>query len=336
MQITSFFALFLFVATLSPSALAANTPYPFIFVHGAFQNASAWDTVRAQLPGITTYAVQLPDHVGSPPNYNSTFKDYVFAVGSLLNQYGPAVLVAHSFGGFVASQAAEYWPTKVVALVYVAAYYPINGDTLLGLSNADSNATLGSHLNFFPSPLAPVYLTVTNGSDVFLNNCNNGSTADITKSTAILNAAYELVQGLATPVNLSSNFGNIPKYYVQTLLDQAITPGFQAFMYGRSPVRQVFQINTGHSPYVCNPSALAGFLNTISANFTIASTTPSTASGAGTNTGNTGNTAASTSAPAASQTSQAGSNVATSINSATIASFSFSVILLVIIVFIWM
>jgi len=333
MQITSFFALFLFVATLSPSALAANTPYPFIFVHGAFQNASCWDSVRAQLPGITSYAVQLPDHVGSPPNFNSTFKDYVFAVGSLLNQYGPAVLVAHSFGGLVASQATEYWASKVVAVVYVAAYYPINGDTLLGLSGADSNATLGSHLNFIPNPIQPLYLTVTNGSDVFLNNCNNGSTADITKSTAILNVAYELVQALASPLNLSSNFVNVPKYYVQTLLDQAITPGFQAFMFGRSPVRQVFQINTGHSPFVCNPSALAGFLNTISANFTIAPTTPSTASGAGTN---TGNTAASTSAPAGSQTSRAGSNVATSVNSATIASFSFSVILLVIIVFIWM
>jgi len=111
-------------------------PKPTIVLeHGAWADASSWDKVILQLQedGFTVYA---------PPNplrgvgYDSTYlADFLSAIP------GPIVLVGHSNGGFVITNAATGNP-NVKALVYVDAFIPAQGDTLLGLTSAQPVATV--------------------------------------------------------------------------------------------------------------------------------------------------------------------------------------------------
>ena len=134
-------------------------PKPTIVLeHGAWADASSWSKVILQLQedGFTVYA---------PPNplrgvsYDSTYlKDFLSTIP------GPIVLVGHSYGGTVITNAATGNP-NVKALVYVDAFIPDQGETLLGLTNAQPGSCVGENaLNFVPYPDP----AVTGDVDVYL------------------------------------------------------------------------------------------------------------------------------------------------------------------------
>jgi pimeloyl-ACP methyl ester carboxylesterase len=127
--------LFLFAAALSASVLftqgvlaEANRPKPtVVLVHGAFADASSWDGVikRLQRDGYPVLAPANPLRgVSSDAAYISSFLD---TVG------GPVVLVGHSYGGAVITNAGVNHP-NVKALVYVAAFIPDVGQKLAELT----------------------------------------------------------------------------------------------------------------------------------------------------------------------------------------------------------
>jgi len=131
-------------------ALWGGGPKPTIVLeHGAWADASSWDKVIVQLheDGFTVYA---------PPNplrgvtYDSTYlSDFLSTIP------GPIVLVGHSYGGFVITNAAT-GNANVKALVYVDAFIPDQGETLLDLVSAQPGSCLGGNpadvFNFAPYP----------------------------------------------------------------------------------------------------------------------------------------------------------------------------------------
>jgi len=65
----------------------------------------------------------------------------------------------------------------------------------------------------------------------------------------------------ATPLALSEeNFGQIPRAYVETLQDRAVSPPFQKEMYKKLPCQKVVSMTTSHSPFFSAPEELAGHL----------------------------------------------------------------------------
>jgi pimeloyl-ACP methyl ester carboxylesterase len=98
---------------------AASVPKTVVLVHGAWADGSSWDKVipLLQAKGLKVVAVQLP---------LTSLKDDVAATKRVLDdQTGPVILVGHSWGGMVITQAGD--DPKVVALVYVAAFAPDEG-----------------------------------------------------------------------------------------------------------------------------------------------------------------------------------------------------------------
>jgi pimeloyl-ACP methyl ester carboxylesterase len=138
---------------VTAAAGGASSAQPVIVLeHGAWADASSWDEVIAglQRQGFTVYA---------PPNplrgvtYDSTYlKDFLTQNPAL--QGKPVILVGHSYGGFVTTNAATGNP-NVKALVYVDAFIPDEHDTLAGLL-ANSGSCLGGPpaevFNFVPYP----------------------------------------------------------------------------------------------------------------------------------------------------------------------------------------
>lgn len=129
-------AALLATGTQAQSAPAKPT---IILVHGAFADSSSWNRVTTILQR-DGYAV-----VAAPNPLRGVRADADVAADVVKSTDGPAVLVGHSYGGSVISEAAEGLP-NVKGLVYVAAFAPDIGETALGLTDQFPGSTLGSAL----------------------------------------------------------------------------------------------------------------------------------------------------------------------------------------------
>jgi len=124
-----------------------------VFIHGAFSHDGAWwwapTAALLEHSGITSTAVALPScgEAGSAPTAAGPGLDQdAAATTAVLDEGGPAILVAHSYGGMVASQAGEH--PAVQHLVYISSFLPAVGDSLAALSSAATNpVTVIPHAN---------------------------------------------------------------------------------------------------------------------------------------------------------------------------------------------
>src|SRR5260370_18022917 len=122
----------------------------YVLIHGSWHGAWRWYKVvpRLEQAGHTALAIDLPGHGRdwTPPQDVSmqTYVDRVCGVLDTLPE--PAILVGHSRGGIVISQAAESRPEKIKALVYLAAFLIPNGEPLLPPSLTDTESLIVSNL----------------------------------------------------------------------------------------------------------------------------------------------------------------------------------------------
>jgi len=131
-----------------------STSQPVIvLVHGAWADASSWSSVLSELQdrGFTVYAP--PNPLRGLPQDSAYVHQFLTQNAALQGQ--PVVLVAHSYGGAVITNAAVGAP-GVRALVYVDAFIPDQGDTIGGLASAEPGSCLDNEaFNPVPYPGAP-------------------------------------------------------------------------------------------------------------------------------------------------------------------------------------
>ena len=124
-----------------------------VLVHGAWADASSWNSVIPELQqrGFTVYAP--PNPLRGLPQDSAYVHQFLTQNAALQGQ--PVVLVGHSYGGAVITNAAVGAP-GVRALVYVDAFIPDEGDTIGGLASAEPGSCLGNEaFNPVPYPGAP-------------------------------------------------------------------------------------------------------------------------------------------------------------------------------------
>src|SRR5215470_12909605 len=143
-------------ATQAGAASWTSGPKPVIVLeHGAWADGSSWDQVVANLQA-DGYTVYVPPNPLRGVSYDSAYlNDFLTQNMNLAGK--PVVLVGHSYGGFVITNAATGNP-NVKALVYDDAYIPNQADTLLGLTSAMPGSCLGNPpavFNQVPYPGAP-------------------------------------------------------------------------------------------------------------------------------------------------------------------------------------
>jgi pimeloyl-ACP methyl ester carboxylesterase len=230
----------------------------YVLIHGAWHGAFCWHKVTPLLEraGHTVLAPDLPGLGADPtPRSQVTLKAYVDRVSEILDSCSePAILVGHSLGGVVISQAGEERPHKVAALVYLAAFLPKNGQSLGELGRAD------------PESHVPAGMVVSaDGTEArFREDAQRAAFYEDCSDEDVAHARARLSpQPLAlfrTPVSLTEGrYGKIPRVYIHCLKDRAVTIGLQRAMVLAVPC-QTFTLATSHSPFYSDPEGLTRYL----------------------------------------------------------------------------
>lgn len=254
------------VAALSCTKSHSGSPTPaqtFVIVPGAWSGPYAWDNVKANLvqAGNRVVVVQLPGHgADNTPPQSLTLNSYRDKVVTTIDSIGgQVILVGHSLGGAIISQVAEAIPSKIKKLIYVAGFVPLSGQSVLALASTDTASVLGA--NLVPSA---DHLTLGVVSGEIVNSfILDGTEAE--QNLVQANFQAEPAIPLTDSVTLTSGkYGSVPKYYIKTLMDHAITPTLQNRMLAATPgFASTYQINTSHSPFLVKPDSLALLLTTI-------------------------------------------------------------------------
>jgi pimeloyl-ACP methyl ester carboxylesterase len=162
-------------------------------------------------------------------------------------QKGDVVLVGHSYGGSVITDAAA-GSDKVKALVYVAAFAPEAGETVGGLLGKFPPAALGTALA--PDSASFLYIDRTKFHDVFAE--------DVPEEEASVMAATQkpIAASAFGESTKSAAWKTIPSWYVVTTLDHAVNPELQRFMAKRIGA-QVTEVEASHVPFLSQPEEIA-------------------------------------------------------------------------------
>ncbi len=246
--------LFLIVTMLFGSPALAQSGKPtIVLVHGALSGSSTWDGVIRILEesGYTVIAAANPLR---------TLKGDAQYLASLLSSIKtPIVLVGHSYGGSVISEAAN-GIAGVKALVYVTALAPEAGETADGLSNKFPGSTLAS-------TLAPPVLLHGGGQDLYVvqDKYHEQFAADLPAAQARLLAATQrpvTQEALAEP-STEPAWKTIPSWFVYGDADKNISPAANAFMAERAKSRLTVVVKgASHLVMISHPDVVAKLIET--------------------------------------------------------------------------
>lgn len=247
------------LAFAAPAAAFAKTKPTIVLVHGAFQDGKAtWVRVKPILEqnGYHVVVVTLPgrDNDGADPKSLTTaqFRDTVLAAVDA--SPGPVVLVGHSFGGITISNVGEAAPDKIKAIVYLSAYLPQNGQSLMDLAKIDRDSHMGKPGNLVLSPdytLASINPEAK--ADIFANDAS-----DEDRQLIVASLIPEPAGPQGMPVKLTDqNWGRVPKYYLETTRDNCVSPYLQEQMISHAKIEKVIKIDAGHASYITRPQAVA-------------------------------------------------------------------------------
>jgi len=231
-----------------------------VLVHGAWQAPYAWTPVvnSLQQQGYTVVNVELPAHgtdqtavAGLTMN---SYRDKVLAAITA-QPAAQVVLVGHSLGGAVISTVAEAAPAKIAKLVYVAGFLPTDQQSIFELAGQDTQGLLGPALSFSPNGS----LAVVSRAQLVNIFCQDGTAA--VQQQVLANYRDEPAGPLAEKLPLSAaNYGRVPKYYVRTLQDRALSPALQDLMLRATPVQKEYRLNSGHTPHLTAADELSTIL----------------------------------------------------------------------------
>jgi pimeloyl-ACP methyl ester carboxylesterase len=230
---------------------AGQRPRPtIVLVHGDWADASSWNGViqRLQDRGFTVVA---------PPNtLRGPSQDAPYLASYLQTIPGPIVLVAHSYGGFVITNAATGNP-DVKALVYIDAFVPDENETALDLVGGTSSCvTDNAAFNAVP---------IGGGVDLYLRWEANPPYAGflgcfangVDEDTAAVLAATQRPASAAqfSDVNGAPAWKTIPSWALLGTQDHVIPPTLQEEMYGRAGAH-VTRVKAGHLSLLTRPDAV--------------------------------------------------------------------------------
>ncbi len=227
-----------------------------VLVHGAWVDVSSWNGVieRLQEEGSSVYAV--PNPLRGPSS------DAAYMAGILKTISGPIILVGHSYGGAVVTNAGTGNP-NVKGLVYIDAFVPDRGESLLQLatspppSGQDGSCLAGDPSTKFNTVPLSGDIDLYIKPDLFPSCFAN----DLSASQAAVLAVSQrpVTQRIIEEPSGTPAWKTIPSFYLVGTLDRVIPPYAQLFMAQRARA-QISYVKASHLSIISHPDAAADLI----------------------------------------------------------------------------
>ena len=220
-----------------------------VLVHGAFAESASWNGVIEQLQAEAVRTIAVANPLRSIPGDAAYLRDVLAGIGA------PAVLVGHSYGGMVITEAAA-GHDQVAALVYACAFAPEHGESAFDLSGKFPGSTLGQALDAYPVTTGGVEFVIQ--PDVF----HHQFAADVSPArTAVMSATQRPVTQTALTAGLPTEapaWKTIPSWFVFSDQDLNIPVALHRFMANRAGAKDVREVpGASHALSVSRPEAVA-------------------------------------------------------------------------------
>ncbi|MEW2919221.1 alpha/beta fold hydrolase [Ruegeria sp. ANG10] len=228
----------------------------FLLVHGSCHGAWCWRDVIPALTalGHTARAIDLPSHGSDPtPIADVTLDSCRDAVLSASTPQ--TILVGHSWGGYPVSAAAEAAPDAMRALIYLCAYVPQDGLSMIEMRkraprqlvvDAVEKSTDCLSYTFRPDMV----------QDLFYHDC-----APETVPYALARMCPQPIAPQETPLSVAENFARVPKAYITATDDHTIPREYEEQMSRVAPEDLRKSISSSHSPFFSHPRLLSEILD---------------------------------------------------------------------------
>jgi pimeloyl-ACP methyl ester carboxylesterase len=221
-----------------------------VLEHGAWADSSSWDQViqRLQLLG---YTVDVPPNpLRSLPDDSTYLADFLKTIS------GPVILVGHSYGGAVITNAAT-GNSQVKALVYVDAFIPDQGQTLLQLATATPGSCVASSAAFNVVPLSTGDADLYVKQSVFPGCLANGLPAS---QAAVLAATQRpLAASVLSEPSGAPAWKQIQSWAVIGTADHAIPPAEQLAMAEHAGAH-ITKVDAPHLSMISDPGAVTAVI----------------------------------------------------------------------------
>lgn len=235
----------------------------FVLCHGAFAGAWCWEPVVGPL-GARGHTVETLDLPGSgqdqTPVEGVTLEACAARVTDVLAGAGeePAILVGHSMGGVVCTQAYANAPERVSKIVYLTAFIPADGQSLLDLTATPEGAGDQVQANIEVSGEPPVaHLSAEATRNALYNLCSDEQWEWASKLRR-----DQAVAPFATPVALHGVVAEPSRRaYIHCLQDHAIPLALQRRMVRENPCDEVFELDADHAPYLSRTAEVVELLD---------------------------------------------------------------------------
>lgn len=240
----------LFVVTSSaqpaPSGLTNKAKPTIVLVHGAWADSSSWSKVisRLQRKGYRVIAPANP--------LRSLAGDSAYLASILSQEQGPFVLVGHSYGGAVISNAAAGNP-DAKALVYINGFVPEVGEDILHLAGEGSLIESSIEFKQFPpggETDVDVYIKPANFHETFAGDLS------IRQAAVLAVTQRPIALAAAAAPSQSAAWKAIPSWYLLGRQDKSITPAAQRFMADRAGSTTI-EVDASHLSLISRPGAVA-------------------------------------------------------------------------------
>jgi pimeloyl-ACP methyl ester carboxylesterase len=220
-------------AVAGPSRLSAGKP-TVVLVHGAWADSSSWNDVAPRLRH-DGYRTATPDL-----QLDSVAADVTQVRAVLDSIPGKKILVAHSYGGIVISNAAA-GRSDVLGLVFSAAFVPDEGDSIASLGTGFVASDAFNHLAFTGTAFAsPAYIAPNLFRQHFAQDLTPAQAGLLDAAQQPLN--FPIVTTPSGPVAWRST----PSWYAVSASDRMIDPAEQRWMATRAGARTIEFADAGH------------------------------------------------------------------------------------------
>lgn len=214
-----------------------------VLVHGAFADGSSWSKVitRLQAKGFNVIAVQNP--------LTSLTDDVAATKRVIAEMDAPVLLVGHSYGGMVISEAGK--DPKVAGLVYVAALVPEEGQNVNDVNAAMAPTAVGPEFKLNPEGFLSLSLK---GINEFFAQDLSPRERKVVYSTQVTWAAAATKEKVYSPA-----WKNKPSWYIVAAKDGMINPELER--YKAKLIRATtLELNSSHVPMLSQPDKVADFI----------------------------------------------------------------------------